>query len=407
MAEIYKNSRGFALIAATLVLTLMLLLTAYLISFTLTEAKISNSQEISVKAYYLAESGIAEAIWRIKNDATWKTNFETNSSWSITSTQDPAIYSNGSYQIQINNSALAKGEIISTGFLDLGDGTTAQRVIKTTVYKAIGDSPVDDNAGYSDGNVDMSGAKIDIDGGGMFSNGNIIVNFYSVVDVDNNVTAVGNINKSFSSTINATAIIEGADPILMPAVSFDDTDDPDSYINQADIVYSENDFEDLIYDNRGGNLTLPGPITYVEGDIDIMGDINLTITGVLVAEDDMTVGTNKWSCCSGGACGGSDVTINKVSSTTPSGLLAKGKIDFELCLDSFNAEGLIYANDQINVLGIPASFTLTGGSISRKLTMTSVWQPLQIIRDNTRIITALGDPSYSPVVTVEHWEEEY
>jgi hypothetical protein len=403
MKNTYNNQQGFILVTSILVMSLLLLMSLYVVNFAVTEVKISTSQSSAAKTYYLAESGIAEAIWKLKNDATWKDSFETNPVWTTTFTRDPAIYTNGSYQIQITNTGAAKGDITVTAFLDVG-GSVAQRVVKTSIYKALGDAPVDNNAEIADGNIDISGSLLNVYNGGVFANGNIIVNLWSTLNVDDNVEATGNINEHWTSTINATAIIENADPIPLPAISFDDVSDPNSYINLADNIYTEQEFSDLMLANQ--NLTING-ITYVTGDIDIQGDQTLVINGALISDDDIEVGKNSFFCCWEGRCGRSDVTINQVSSSTPAGLIAKDKIYFELCLDSFDATGLIYANDQINILSLPNNLDIVGGIISRKLTLTSLWQGVNLTYNNDVLVSTLGDPAFSPIVTVEHWEEEY
>ncbi|HLD28060.1 MAG TPA: hypothetical protein VJB67_00415 [Patescibacteria group bacterium] len=396
---------------SVLVMSILLLLSIYVVSFTITEYKISNSHSIATKTYYLTESGIAEAIWRIKNDATWKSNFETDPNWSITFTRDPALYSNGSYQIQIDNSSLARGMITVTGYIQIGD-STAQRVVQTSVYKAIGETGLIDNGEVADGVVNLTGTVLNIHNGSMHANSNIIVDFWSIINADNEVRATGNININWNSSVVATAkrssnYPPAPDYLPIPAVSFDDPSDPDSYLNQATLagqVYDDDDFEDLMWANQ--NLTLNG-VTYVMGDIEIKGDQNLTINGVLVADGDIEVGKNTIFCCWGARCGQSEVTIDQTSSTSPAGLLSKGRIDFELCLDSYQADGLTYATDKINVLGVPGDFDVWGALVSRKLTLTSIWQNIDIFFDNYAIAYTMGDPAYSPVVTVEHWEEEY
>lgn len=409
--NIKLNKRGFVLLTSIIIMSLLLLLGSYVVGFTISEYKISASQSVATKTYYLAESAIAEAIWRIKNDETWKNNFETNPNWTIVYTRDPALYSNGSYQIEINNTGNARGELTVTGFLDLGD-STAQRVIKTGVTKALGSSVIGDNGEVSDGVINLTGTVLNVYNGSMFANGNIIVDFFSTINADFAVRSTGNINIHWTSTVNASALESSnyppaPDPLPMPAISFDDAGDPNSYYNQADSfgqVYTENEFEDLMWNNQ--NLTL-NDVTYVTGDIEIKGDQTLTINGVLAAEGDIEVGKNTAFCCWGVRCGGSDIFINRVSSTTPSGLLSKEQIDFELCLDNFDAEALVYAVDKIYVLSMPGTFDIIGGLISRKLTLTSIWQGMNITFDNGTVSYTLSDPQYSPVVTVEHWEEEY
>ncbi len=406
MDAIHKNKqRGFVLIASVLVVSLLVLLAVYVTNFTITELKISSSQATALQTYYLAESGVAEAIWRLKNDPNWKNNFETNATWSFTYTKTPALYPNGSYQIQIQNTGLARGEITATGFLNLG-GASAKRVIKTMVYKALGDGPIGDNAEFADGNIDISNSVLNIYNGGVHANGNVIVNGESTVTIAGDLKATGNVViLSNKSKVTASSTQERVAPMAMPAISFDTAGDPNSYRARANVIYSESAFENLMWNNQ--NLTLDGPITYVDGDIEIKGNQNLTINGVLVASDDIEVGEKTSNCCWGTRCGTSNVTINKTSDTAPAGLLAKGKIEFESCLGNFNANGLIYANDQIDLLSLPSAFNVTGAVISRKLTLTSLWQGANITREPNVVVYSLGDPTFAPVVTVEHWEEEY
>lgn len=412
MVEIYKKSKnnsGFILIATVIVMSLLLFLSTYVISFAITELKISTSQSAATQAYYLAESGVAEAIWRIKNDSSWKNSFESDADWTTTLTRTPALYTNGSYRIDIRNTGLARGEITVTGFIHIGN-STAQRAIKTTVYKAIGDNALADVTEYADGNIDMSGTTLNVYNGGLFSNGNVIVNFFSTINVDKALRATGNLDKNWTSTVNASPINTknqnppAPAPLPMPAVSFDNVTDPDSYKSKADHIYTAQQFSDLLWNNS--NLTING-ITYVTGDVSVKGTQNLTINGALVADGNVTLGENTLLCCWSWKCGRSNIIINKTASSTPSGILAKGRVDFQLCLSSMNAKGIIYANDKINVLSLPNSINITGGIFSRKITLTSLWQGFNIIHDSDTIVYALGNPEFSPIVTVEHWEEEY
>jgi hypothetical protein len=271
---------------------------------------------------------------------------------------------------------------------------------------------VGNNGEYADGNIDMSGSNLAIVNGGFFSNLNVIINFWSTINADKQVQAVGNINIGSKSMLNATEIHSHninppePDPLTMPAVSFDNPSDPDSYKARANNIYTASQFDTLLWNNRGGTLTLNG-ITYVTGDVSIRGNNNLIINGVLIADGDIELGANTLLCCWGLNCGRSHITINRVGSTTPAGILSKRNISFELCLDSFSGNGLIYANDKINILSLPYSIAVTGGLVSRKITLTSIWQAMTIVYDNSVVNYTLGDPQFSPIVTVEHWEEEY
>ena len=409
--KIKKNNQGVALIISILLMSLVLFLSLYFLSFTLTEKKISKSQAWGEKTYYLAEAGIHEMVWRLKNNEDYKNNFETNSSWSQNfSRVNPFGAGSGSYEVTISNSSLAHGIIVATGVVDIGGGKESQRIVKTYVYKALGagGSEINDNCGYADGNIDISSSLANFYGGSAHSNNNFLVNGLSVVNVENDLNVVNNYNRHWLSTVNVgggTYSKENppaAEEIVMPSVDFD-SEDSASYKNIADVVYSENDFDNLIRDNT--NITLEGPITYVEGDVDLYGDKHLTINGLLVVERDFEVGR---SFCRGSNCGINSITVNHTEGQ-PSGIFSKRKIYFKLWSGNTDVDGVIYASDQLDILSFPigSNFSANGGLVSRKLTITSVWSQINIYYNEEIVNSTLGFFEFSPVITVEHWEEEY
>lgn len=404
-----KKHRGVALILTILLMSLILFLSLYLLSFALTEDKIAKSQAWGAKTYYLAEAGIQEMVWKLKNDAAYKQNFETDPSWTASFTRaDPFGANNGSYTVSITNSSLAHGVITSTGAINIGAGKTSQRVVKTYVYRAIGQSGVQDNGGYADGNIDISSSLVNFNGGSAHSNNIFNINGASTVNIDIDLNAVGNYLESQSSTVTVGGATHSANnppaatAIAMPAVDFD-SGDPNSYKNRATVVYTQAAFDNLMKNNQ--NLTLAGPITYVDGDIDIKGAQTLTVNGLLVAGRDLIVGHSQ---CRSSRCGSNDITVIHTAGQA-AGIFAKRKINFESWTGAVNINGVVYANDQLNLLSIPAglNFDVTGGLVSRKLTITSVQQPININYDNLILSEALGATEFSPVLTVDHWEEEY
>ena len=418
LEEIYKmpnklnqTKKGFALIVSIIIMFTVMSLGIYAASFVLIDLRIAESQAVSVKTYYLAESGMAEAIWRIKNDPQWKTAFETDPNWSVSLQKNSVIYDQGSYTINITNSEKATAEITVTANFNIGNNQ-AQRTIKTSVYKALGETPIGENVGYSDGNIDTSGVILNIFGGGFFSNNNIVINYQSIFNADKPISAVGNINDHNNSTFNvpekyASNYPPAPDPLPMPSVSFDDPNDPESYKNLANQIYTPKEFEDLLWDHRGQVLTLDG-IHYVTGDIEIYGTNDLVLNGVLVSDNDIVLGQKNKNCCWGSDCSKmGNITVNQTATGTPSGIISKRKIELESCLNSLDVKGLIYSNDKIDAISLPQKMTVEGGLITRKITMTSLWQTVDLIYDDEAIIHSLGSPSYSSVVTVEHWEEEY
>jgi Tfp pilus assembly protein PilX len=408
----YFNKKGVALIITILLMSLILILGIYVLSFSLTEQKIAQSQTWGAKTYYLAEAGIAEMVWKLKNDETYKTSFETNPSWTTQFTRDDPFGENsGSYTVTITNSSAAHGEITAVGSIGISEENNTQRIVKTYVYRAMGQGSTElgDNCGYADGNIDISFSNVNFYNGSAHSNNNFIINGGSTVNVDTDLKAVNNYNKT-SSFVNVGGEIYAAnepngpaESIAMPAIDFDSAS-PESYKNIADVVYTEREFEDMLEDEQP--LILEESIVYVDGDIILRDDQGIVINGLLVVDRDLKIGRSP--------CWGwlnpefSSITINHTAGQ-PSGIFAKRKVYFEFFAGDINVDGVIYAGDQLYLMNFPFGhdFFISGGLISRKLTATSIWTPINITRDEEIISSTIGVFELSPVITVEHWEEEY
>ncbi len=467
------QQRGVVIIITFLTLGVLLLLSCYFLSFVLTESRISKNQIIAVRTYYLAEAGVNEAIWKLKNDPNWKNNFENEpgcNTWTGSFVRDNTFFSNSSYYVQINNSDCARGQIISTANLGIPGRNPAQRIIKIKVFKALG-GLTDDSAIFSGGtseNIEIKFSKVNIYDGNLFSNSNLDIKYLSEVTVNDNpdtpsilegqVLASGNLTVKSSTLDNcevkcAKNVCEQClnhirnkkckicppDSVSMPMLDFD-SEDPNSYKNKAEIaedtgqcsilcngvlcdtkcIYTASEFDDFLWDiGQDGALTLNNTVTYVTGPIELRGGRRLTINGVLVADGTVDIGERRcWKKGVQHDCGYSQITITDPGLDIPSGLLVKGKINFGPYSSFQDVEitGLVYANDEIRMVSLPGSFEIIGGILARKISLTSVWFPFNIYLDNSIISEGIwggpdppvgGTPLYSPVVTIEHWEESY
>lgn len=404
MKTILKNKNGITLILSIMLMTLVLFLSLYYLNFSLSEKQISSSQSIGAKTYYLAESGVADMIWKLKNDATYKTNFETDPNWVASTTRvNPFGADSGSYTVTITNSSQAHADIVSTGSVTI-NGKTSQRIIKTKVFKAMGESLVGPNAIYADGNIDISSSIVNYLDGGSHSNGVYIVNGASVLTVEGDLNATGNYllnwqaTTSISGEIHAANYPPAAAPVIMPAVDFNSAA-TSSMKNRATTTYTAAQFEALLNDNP--NLTLDGPIIYVNGEVEIEKAINLTINGLLVIQGDLEIDSNNTKTI--------NITINHATGT-PAGIMSSEKIEIKKLKGTIDINGVIYANDTIDLLNITsaaANFDIIGGLIARKVTITSCTRPINIHYNTDPLNDSFFAAQFSPVVTVEHWEEEY
>jgi len=428
----FKLQNGVALLITILIMSLILSLGVYVLNFSSTEAKIAVSQVAGGKTYYLAEAGIQEMIWKLKNDATYKNNFETDPAWTASFTRsDPFGSDSGSYTVNITNTSVAHGNIISTGSINI-NGKTSQRIIKTYIYRALGQSGIGSSGGYADGNIDISSSNVNYIGGNAHSNGEFNINGSSKVNIEGNLEAVGNYTPNWHATIEIDGTTHAhnyppaAADIAMPAVDFD-SHESTSLKNTADVTYTPHQFEDLIADNP--TITLNG-IIYVSGNTQINDDTDLTVNGLLVINGDLKIASDKHNNHNHNDYEGCDyenynhhehhecrhyehddvinITVNNATGT-PSGIMTNGNMKFKNDLGNININGVLYATDDLTIenVYIGQDFNVTGGTASRKLTITSSSRIINFVFDNQILVDTLSPTSFSPVLTVDHWEEEY
>ncbi len=425
MSKIDKeaNNKGVALIVVMLLMFLMLSLAFYFLSFSLTEEKMANSQEWGVKTYHLAEAGVAEMLWKLKNNETYKTNFMNDADWEKTISRNEPFGEEGTfYEVTIRNIDKGKGEITATGTIEIANDQISRRVVKSKVYKAI---PADDSATstldlheaalFAEEEIAISHSEVEI-GGSLYSGDDIHINgFGTDVYVSGDLKAVDRFFKSFGAEVNVSGTIMDShdyppapEEVEMPTVSFDE-DDPDSFKNRADFVYSEDEFEDLM-DNADGSLTFgtdsSPKIIYVIGDIIFDDDLDVNIYGALVAEGDIYVG--KGSGFFSLVCNDehTSLSINFVDGY-PAGLIAKNDITFGFCLEDKGIESVIYAGKQVVIKNFTNSIDVTGGIFGRTIDIFSAWNDMDMNYNEDIIESTLYTTEYAPVIKVEHWEEEY
>ena len=454
LAEIFKkNSIGSALLIAILVLGLMVFLATYFISFSLTGVQMASNQKYAAQTYYLAEAGVQEAIFKLKNDSSWISAFETLptvgdpncSSWAIAPYQRTGgIFSNGTYQITINNLGCAKAEIVATAFMDISASKIAKRIIKVKVSKAMG-NPIAEYGiftGGSSGNVNITLTNpLSVHNGNILVQNNLQVKTLSRVFIDekalvgNQVQVDGSSQLNSTSTCSANMCQSKCNPttecpptdIEMPPINFDSAG-PESFLSKATIsncsslrsdgkincVFTTSEFEKVLWDHYPSIVFPTGTVAYVLGDVNIRAGQDLTIIGVLAVDRDINLGQNNCWVRSEPPylrCGFSEVSVFRPSDSSPSGLLAKRKFviggSFGTGAQSLSVNGLIYSGDQMTVSSVLAPIEIHGGIVARKIDFSSVWQAFDVYLDSDVIIDTLGVASYSPMIIVDHWEEEY
>jgi len=464
---INQKKNGSIIIIALLSLGILLLSGTYFLSFNITESKIVKSQEIGTDAYYLAEAGINEVIWKLKNDDTtldgdlpWKTCFSSETADcpdcnTFSATFNPGtdyLISGGNVMVSINNSGCGSGEITATSTINMAGGKKAQRVVKVGVFKAI-NTVVDTGAsplftGGSGENMDITSTNLKIQDGNLFCSNVLILKGLSRAEIyddpetetlEGKVFAKGNIIGQEQVAAYEAICTENVcspsaecgdqcppDSIAMPPVDFgsDSLVSFKSRAQESGSLYTSSQFKDLLWAvGDGGTLTLNNKVTYITGPIDLKGNRRINVSGILAAEGTIDIGESLcWTKDSQTDCGNSQITVSEFLSgpegERAGGLFTKGKLNFGpySSFTDVSVEGVIYALDEIKLVSVPNEINLTGGMLGRKMSFTGLWQWFNINYDYYKIQKAVGlssDPGggllmdLSPIVTVEHREETY
>ncbi len=453
------HTRGVIVLIAFLALGVLLLFGTYFLSFTLRESEIAKIEEINDQAYYLAEAGIHEAVWKLKNDQNWEGNFTADCDWkSELVSRENTILPNSSYRFQVENNDCAKGEVTATSTLAINEEEIIEKAVRVRVSREL-ITLVENSAIFSGGesqNVTIAGSKVEINKGNIFCNNILDIKNGSEVSVfddpdteelEGQVLAVGNliVTDSILDDVEAkcaknicTESCEGyqfgisccpPDLIKAPLVDFNSPDNPNSLRNRAqekeiageceilcngalcstECLLAESQFDNLLSEiGWAGVLTLNNDITYVDGGVGLKGSRHLIVNGILAAEGTVDI----WQ-------GSPRLIIDEPLPTTPSGLLAKGKINFgKLAIFSnLTATGIVYSEEEIRLEGIFNEVSLRGGIWAKKVTFDNLSRGASITLDNERISrvlilslssgSSLPSAEYSPVITVEDWQEIY
>lgn len=447
-----EKQKGAIIIIVFIMMVVILLLSSYFLSFSLWETKIANSQQASNSTYYIAESGINEAIWKLKNDhsindgdSAWADDFIDPAKnppdgpyWGNSFTRS---FGGGTYTVSVQNSENGVGNLVSTAKISTGNGKFAQRIVKVSVFKALA-SPIANRAlfsGGASGNMSISSSNITINNGNIFS-GNVFNISSSTLTVNDNseseelegqLFSHGNLLKS-STTINSETIcaknectsncedyVEGetscpSDSSDLPVVDFDSADSNSfksraqtaQNLNQCQIlcngspcstkcVLTANQFSALFTGQK--NVIINNKVTFVTGSINVSSS-KLTVNGILVSANDINISS-------------STVSVSRPDEETPSGLMAERKMNISSC-NNINITGTVFSSDQMDMSS--SSGVITGAILARKINYSSL-SSLTVNLDNDVVLYGLGYlidgepivPSYSPVITIDHWEESY
>jgi len=428
-----KVTKGYITITI-LILMLVLVGITYLYADALfSELAIARNNKGSQIALSLAEAGVQESIYRVQYDTAPggardvllgdanSTQFTHNS---------PALLNNGSYTVTIQNDAKGVATITSIGTFTMGL-RQAKREIVQEIAQGTQDNYPYDGAIYSSagsqstGDLEFKHATITVYGGSIISGKSLSITDESNLKVENKVqydiSPSSNL-KLEDSIVNCQCYIDNdPDPLNppplcssspgctisqvvageMPEVDFDKT--PNSYKSQAftagHLFADQKAFDDYFFPSGTNSASVDG-VVYVEGSLEIAKDRSFTINGVLASSGTISVGKSNQN---------GTLNMTKPGENQPSGVLAQHGFIVEkqgiFCPTSASCNGLVYAGEKSDFLSSTSVVEFTGALLTRRNYVNG--RTMVIHFSDPVVEDTLNDPTDTPVIEINHWEEEY
>ncbi|MBI2551883.1 hypothetical protein HYW17_01110 [Candidatus Uhrbacteria bacterium] len=389
--------QGFALIAATIITALILLLGIFFVSGSLSEIRIAQAHGATVRAYYLAETARMLLTHELEETGELQTAFvEGTLTEASSQRQYLDVFRIGETLVaHAVSSAPGEATLISQGQTPLAE-TSATRRIETAVARALGSAITDYSvfSGAPGRDIELE-LDLDLVGGILFSNDDI--------DVRNNARVQARTNGRFHAhdeirVSEGSALIgptrTGVDQIQLPAVDFNSAL-ATSWRNQATQRITPHEF------NRLPSGTILEGIIYLEGaPNDLRRD--LTVRGLLVINGSFEIEQPGH-------------LYIEAPETGPAGLLVRGDLEIE---NSSSLEGLVYATNTLEIefddddTAAPLEVSVRGGLMAREIELERDQEgsvSIIITHDPAllrRILNADLNLS-SPIIETSHWEEQY
>ncbi len=341
--NIFPNQKGMALIATLIFTFILVSLGAALLTMTNNDSKLSTLQRESTRAFYLAETGIEEAIWYMNSseenpdgldymptiDDPFEKDFGSGESYQVT-----FGYDEGPPEIKTLTST---GTVEGQGKYDKGT-----RTIEVKLKKGIAKAPdlFYDYAVLTDGDMTINGG----------------VSFHGNIHSNGNLTNHGTINMEYGSatatgTTNDPGLCTDGQPYQdFPHVAWDYYESISNKQESIDgHVYNNYYSGDVDFDS---SETLYG-VHFVDGNVTISSDELILHDATIFATGSIDIAPGK-----------RDIILEKSENSNPLALVAKGYIyvggnaaitgngiiqteDQFWLHGSVNIEGAIYADDGI------------------------------------------------------------
>jgi|GEM_PF-4470928 len=370
-----------------------------LVTTTNLSAKISRSQLEGTTAYYAADAGMSDAIWRLNNNTTYATAL-ANGTLNVTYSASNVPQSGQGFTVTMKTSSQGAGYATVTVDATSNNGTfTAKREVQSDVFAGPTNSvTIGNDAVLSGGNFSVTGSgNVSITNGDIFTNGTATFQQASVSMSPNWIRAVGNYSKT-QGTVTDGGVSAANNPpttaaAVVPGITFS------YYQTNNNVSYTATQFTNLIK-NANVNITFPGPVTYVNGSVGLTSSIaknkNITITGLLVINGNFSMSS-----------GISNLTMNvNDPGNGLSGIIISG--NGSISSGNLNINGLVYAAGNLSISSV-SSLTISGALISPfNMSIAPGGNVnLNYVASRPAAVFNNGSTGTAQALQIQHWEEDY
>lgn len=301
--NVSRPRRGYALATILILLAVCMFGAAALVTISILESKISRSELEGTIAYYAAEAGIKDAVWRLNNVSTYNTPLNAgtlNATYSVT--DKPAVGQGFTVTLlslaQSNNAAQV--DVIGTS----NNGNfTATRHIRVTVFQGDPTPSFGAFAFLAGGatTVTNGSSALLVNNGDFYSRSNITINSATFNAGTYTINAMGNYTAN-NSTVTSGGIFAANRPpapsaVAVPGYNFAQYSGlptnrctAGQYNGQAQLRCSPAQFQALI--GSSNNFTFNNSVVYIDAATTFNSWVrNKTITfnGLLVINGNFTV----------------------------------------------------------------------------------------------------------------------
>lgn len=395
---------GYALATILILLGVAMFSAAAIVTTSTLESKISVSQRDGISAYYVAEAGVEDALWRIQtNDAACGTPKCSDAlqagTLNYTYTATNAPQSGQSFTItMVSTSGQPAGNVTVTSVGKVTDGfVTAQRKVVITAYQGPPNSAIGTSALLSGGGLSVhdGNSKLIVTSGDLYAASGISLSKTTVTMSGGNLLTQGSYSSS-NATLTGDGSIQASNYLPKPSAIAVPGFDFTYYKTHNNAYYNEstsNTFENAV---SGGQTTFNGPVTYIDGNINFNSwakNQHITVTGMLIINGSVAFNGN---------LGTFSMTILDPGNGQ-SGLFISGGSSI---LDgTWNIQGTVYTPGSLkfndtNPITVDGALVAGGGiDINTAANVTLSF-------NNTRATAVFGAGTPS-VVQTRHQEEEY